>query len=397
LKKLYFDCFSGVSGDMIIGSLLHLGVKLKDLRRELNKLRVKGYKLSAKLVDRSGIKACKFDVNPGKDKVERNLKEIRNIIKTSRLNDKIKKTTILIFEKLAESEAKIHGVTPEEIHFHEIGNIDSIVDVVGTVIGINLLGIDEIYSSPIPFSRSGIRMEHGIYPGPSPAVLELLRGVEMYESGRNEELVTPTGAAILAVLSKGFDTFPRMRIAKIGYGAGTRNSSDYPNVVRAILGDDDHYVKGMERDTIVVIETNIDDMNPEAFDNLFDRLLSLKEVLDVSIINAVMKRGRPGHIVKVISKENGVKRVVDTLFKESTTIGVRYYEANRFKIRRKEEVINTKYGDIKVKIVDEPKLGIRKFKAEYEDCKRAANRYKVTLNDIYEEVNRLLIREIRFK
>jgi hypothetical protein len=397
LKKLYFDCFSGVSGDMIIGSLLHLGVKLDVLNEELGKLRVKGYKLSAKFVDRSGIKACKFDVNPGKNKAERKLKEIKNIIETSILNDKIKKTTILIFKKLAEAEAKIHGVTPEEIHFHEIGSIDSIVDVVGAVIGINLLDIDEIYSSAIPFSRSRIKMKHGIYPGPSPAVLELLRDVEMYESGRNDELVTPTGAAILTVLSKAFGTFPRMTISKIGYGAGTRNSHAYPNVVRAILGEDNQYPEGMERDTVVVIESNLDDMRPEAFDNLFDRLLLLKEVLDVSIINAVMKRGRPGHIVKVISKESGAKRVTDTLFKESTTIGVRYYKAERFKIRRKEEIINTKYGDIGVKIVNEPKLGIRKFKPEYEDCKRAANRYKVALNDVYDEVNRVFAREIKFE
>jgi len=393
LKRLYFDCFSGASGDMILGSLLHLGVKIEALREELNKLPVKGYKLSAKFVDRSGIKACKFNVTPGKDKTERKLKEIRSIIQRSKLNDKVKKTAVLIFEKLAEAEAKIHGVKPEEIHFHEVGAIDSIVDVIGTTIGINLLGIDESYSSAIPFSRSLIKMEHGLYPGPSPAVLELLRGVEMYESERNEELVTPTGAAILKVISKGFGSFPRMRISKIGYGAGTRNSHEYPNVLRAILGEDNINSEGMEKDTVVVIESNIDDMSPEAFDNLFDKLLLLEEVLDVSIINAVMKRGRPGHIVKVISKKSGLQRVTETLFKESTTIGVRYSEANRFKLRRKEQIISTRYGDIRVKIVDEPKLGIKRFKPEYQDCKIAANRHNVSLREVYDELNKIHLKE----
>ena len=393
MKRLYFDCFSGASGDMILGSLIHLGVKIEALRSELSKLPVKGYKLSAKFVDRSGIKACKFNVTSGKDKTERKLKEIRSIIQRSKLNDKVKKTAVLIFEKLAEAEAKIHGVKPEEIHFHEVGAIDSIVDVVGTVIGINLLGINEIYSSAIPFSRSLIKMEHGRYPGPSPAVMELLRGVEMYESERNEELVTPTGAAILSALSKGFGAFPRMRISRIGYGAGTRNSHAYPNVLRAILGEDNHDSEGMEKDIVVVIESNIDDMNPEAFDNLFDRLLSLEEVLDVSIVNAMMKRGRPGHIVKVISKKGGVQKVTETLFKESTTLGVRYSEANRFKLRRKEQIISTRYGDIMVKIVDEPELGIKRAKPEYQDCKSAANRHNISLKEIYDEVNRVIDRE----
>ena len=393
MKRLYFDCFSGTSGDMILGSLIHLGVKLETLRSELSKLPVRGYKISAKFVDRSGIKACKFNVTPGKDKTERKLKEIRSIIQRSKLNDKVKKTAILIFEKLAEAEAKIHGVKPEDIHFHEVGGIDSIVDIVGSIIGIDFLGIDEIYSSAIPFSRSLIKMEHGRYPGPSPAVLELLRGVEMYESERNEELVTPSGAAILKVISKGIGSFPRMRISKIGYGAGTRNLDGYPNVLRAILGDDNIDSEGIERDTVVVIETNIDDMSPEAFDNLFDKLLLLEEVLDVSIINAVMKRGRPGHIVKVISKKSGVQRVTETLFKESTTLGIRYFEANRFKLRRKEQIISTRYGDIMVKIVNEPELGIKRAKSEYQDCKSAANRHKVTLKEIYDEVNRVIDRE----
>jgi len=235
-------------------------------------------------------------------------------------------------------------------------------------------------------------MEHGLYPGPSPAVLELLRGVEMYESERNEELVTPTGAAILKVISKGFGAFPRMRISKIGYGAGTRNSREYPNVLRAILGQDNINSEGMEKDTVVVIESNIDDMSPEAFDNLFDKLLLLEEALDVSVVNAMMKRGRPGHIVKVISKEGGAQKVTETLFKESTTLGVRYTEANRFKLRRKERIISTRYGDIRVKIVDEPELGIKRAKPEYEDCKSAANRHNVSLQEIYDEVNRVIDR-----
>lgn len=387
MKKLYFDCFSGVSGDMIVGSLLHLGLQLRVLEGELSKLPIKGYKLDAKTVNRAGIHGCKFNVILTEGQTERRLKDIKGIIQRSRLKDVIKKTAISIFEKLAEAEAKIHGVEPEEVHFHEIGALDSIVDIVGTVIGIEILGIDEIYSSAIPFSRSQIKMEHGVYPGPAPAVLELLGGVEMYESNRKEELVTPTGAAILSVLSKGFGHFPRMKISKIGYGAGTRNPSDLPNVLRAIMGEDSQSYQGIETDRVIVIETNIDDMNPEAFENLFEKLLSEEKVLDVSLINTIMKRGRPGQIIKIISRYDGIQRVSEILFRESTTIGVRYYDATRFKLRREQKTVPTRYGNIMVKIVDEPKLGIKRAKPEYEDCKRAANRHKVSLREVYNEVN----------
>ncbi len=375
---------------MVIGSFLHIGLKIETLREELSKLPIKGYELGVKLVDRSGIRGCKFDVIVEEAQSERKLKEIKAIIQKSKLKDKVKKTAILIFERLAEVEAKIHGLPLEEIHFHEIGGVDSIVDIVGTVIGIDLLGIDEIYSSAIPFSRSSIKMEHGIYPGPAPAVLELLEGAEMYESGRKEELVTPTGAAILTVLSKRFGAFPRMMISKIGYGAGTRNPRGFPNVLRAILGEDYQLSQGIETDRVVIVETNIDDMNPETFDNLFEKLLSVKEVLDVALINTVMKSGRPGQIVKIICSQGIVEKVSEILFRESTTIGVRHYEANRFKLNRKQKTISTKYGDIRVKIVDEPKLGIKRAKPEYEDCKSAANRHKVSLKEIYDEVNRIL-------
>lgn len=379
---------------MIVGSLLHLGLELKTLENELTKLPIKGYKLDAKPINRAGIRGCKFNVILTEEQAERRLKDIKNIIHKSKSTDKIKKTAILIFEKLAEVEAKIHGVAPEEIHFHEIGGVDSIVDIVGTAIGINLLGIDEIYSSAIPFSRSRIKMEHGDYPGPAPAVLELLRGVEMYESGRKEELVTPTGAAILSVLSKGFGQFPRMKISKVGYGAGTRNPRGFPNVIRAILGEDDQSSKGIETDRVVIMETNIDDMNPETFENLIDKLLRAEGVLDVSLINTVMKRGRPGQIVKIISRHDRIQKVSEILFRESTTIGVRYYEVNRFILRRKQKIASTRYGDIRVKIVDEPKLGIKRAKPEYEDCRTAANRHGVSLREVYNEVNLAIERDL---
>jgi pyridinium-3,5-bisthiocarboxylic acid mononucleotide nickel chelatase len=386
LKKLYFDCFSGVSGDMIVGSLLHLGLELQTLENELRKLPIKGYKLEAKPANRSGIEGYKFNVILTEKQVERRLKDIKKIIVKSKSTDRIKKTAFSIFEKLAEVEATIHGVAPEEIHFHEIGGVDSIIDIVGSVIGIDLLGIDEIYSSAIPFSRSRIKMEHGIYPGPAPAVLELLRGVEMYESNRKEELVTPTGAAILSVLSKQFGRFPRMKVSKIGYGSGDRNPRGTPNVLRAIMGENDQLSQGIETDRVVVTETNIDDMSPEAFDNLFDKLLSAEEVLDVSLINTVMKRGRPGQIVKIISRHDGIHKVSEILFRDSTTIGVRYYDANRFKLRTKQRTVSTKYGDIRVKIANEPELGIKRAKPEYEDCKKAAKRHKVSLREVYDEV-----------
>jgi pyridinium-3,5-bisthiocarboxylic acid mononucleotide nickel chelatase len=379
---------------MIVGSLLHLGLELEILEYELSKLPLKGYKLDAKPVNRAGMQGCKFNVILSNEQTERKLEDIKNIIQKSKHKDRIKKTAITIFEKLAEVEAKIHGVTPKEIHFHEIGGLDSIVDIVGAVIGIDILGIDKIYSSAIPFSISQIEMQHGVYPGPAPAVLELLRGVEMYESGRKEELVTPTGAAILSVLSEGFGNFPRMIISKIGYGAGTRNPRGSPNVLRAIMGEDDQFPQGVETDRVVVLETNIDDMTPEAFENLFDKLLSAEGVLDVSLINTVMKRGRPGQIVKIISRNDGIQKVSEILFRESTTIGVRYYETNRFRLRRKQKIVSTRYGDIRVKITDEPQLGIKRTKPEYKDCKRAANRHKVSLREVYDEVNMAIGRDL---
>ena len=392
MRILFFDCFAGVSGDMLVGSLLDLGLEFELLRRELNKLNMEGYSIDVRRENRAGITGCRFEVSVGEGQPERKLDDIRVIIGESSLDEDVKAKSIQVFEKLAQVEAKIHGTTPDRIHFHELGGIDTVVDIVSTVVGLKALGVKEVYSSRIPFSRGTIKMEHGLYPGPPPAVLELLSGVGMYESGRSEELVTPTGATLLVTLSKSFGFFPSMKILRVGYGAGARNPSGFSNVLRAIMGEKEGE-EGLESEKLTVVETNIDDMSPEGFDHLTERLLSIEGVYDVSLENVIMKKGRPGVLVSVICLDEKTVEVAKTLLRESTTLGVRYYNVYRYKLKRREEKVSTRYGDIRVKIVDEPGLGIKRAKPEYEDCKDAAARHGVLLSAVYDEVKRALDRD----
>ena len=382
MKIAYFDCFAGASGDMILGALLDLGLNKEALFEELKKLPIDGYEISVKDEVKLNIKAKRVEIIAKDQGKRRGLKEIREIIGNSRLSEEVKKVSIEIFERLARAEAKIHGVSPDEVHFHEIGAIDSIVDVVGSVIGIRYHGIEVIFSSRIPIGDGFIEGEHGTLPVPAPATAELLKGIPIYHNGIGSELITPTGAAILSTLSKGFGEFPPMTLEKVGYGAGRRDLEGIPNVLRIFIGYDEG---GYKRDKVYIIETNIDDMNPEFYEILMEELFS-KGALDVFMTNIHMKKSRPGILLNVIGYARDLKGLIDTIYKFSTSIGVRYYEADRIMLDRKIEYIETRYGKVGVKIAFKGDRIIN-YHPEYEDCKRICREKGIPLKDIYNEIN----------
>ena len=308
MKTLYFDCFSGISGDMIIGALLDLGLDLKYLEQELKKLNIKGYRIEAKKVIKNGIAAAKFDVvelhshHGNQDHHhERNIAEIDSIIGKSRLSEEIKNTIKKIFHRIAAAESKIHRVPINKIHFHEIGAIDTIIDVAGAVIGLNKLGIEKAYCSKLNVGTGFVEFSHGKWPVPAPATAEILKNVPIYHNNTKAELVTPTGAAIITALAESFGEMPAMKLEKIGYGAGTRDLQQ-PNVVRAFYGELDESISKFD-DYISIMETNIDNMNPEIFPYVIERLME-NNALDAYTEPIDMKKNRIGIKITVLSYKN---------------------------------------------------------------------------------------------
>ncbi|MCX5909490.1 MAG: nickel pincer cofactor biosynthesis protein LarC, partial [Deltaproteobacteria bacterium] len=329
MKILYFDCFSGVSGDMTLSALVHLGLPEDRLRQELQKLGWQNYSLEFSRGSRSGISALAMQVIPGqKPEDPRHFSSIRQRIAESPLSEKVKEISIAIFQRLAEGEARVHNQPIAEVHFHEVGAIDSIVDIVGTAIGIDYFKPDRILTSFLPMGRGFVDCRHGRLPLPAPATLEILKGYPTQNADVEGELVTPTGAAIVASLSQGAETFPAMKIEKIGYGMGKREFPDRPNLLRLVMGEaNDTY----EADRVVVLEANIDDMNPEFYDYLMEGLFR-RGALDVSLSPLMMKKNRPGTLLRVIAEEREAERLGEFVLDESTTLGVRSYSVKRKKI-----------------------------------------------------------------
>ncbi len=309
MKLLYLDCFAGTSGDMFLGALLDLGVSEDTLRRELEKLHLPGYRISSRHVTKQNISATKFDVAVIEDASvrtpspmlhavvheHRGYSEIAAIIDKSGLSQRVKDRAVAVFRRIGEAEAKIHGIPLEKIHFHEIGAVDSIVDIVGACIAVELLGVDEIQASPPRLGSGFVETAHGRFPVPAPATLELLKGIPVQSSNEPVELVTPTGAALLAEFCARFGPMPAMSIEKIGYGAGMRDLEKTPNVLRAVLGETSAAASTAdEADAVAVIETNIDDMNPQLFGDVMERLLAAG-ALDVFLTPVQMKKNRPVH------------------------------------------------------------------------------------------------------
>jgi len=380
MRIAYFDCFSGASGDMILGSLIDAGLSAGRLREELRKLRIPTVHLRAKKVLKGGISATQVIVEGKSEKrSHRNSKEILRIIERSSVESEVKEKSEEIFKRIASVEAKIHQTPMEEVHFHELGGLDSIVDIVGSVWGIQQLGIEKIYVSKVNVGTGFVKCEHGILPVPAPATLSLMEGKPIYSSGVERELLTPTGAAILTTLGSEFGSMPPIKVDRIGYGAG-RDNLPHPNLLRLIIGTSES-ISGKEK--VVVIETNIDDMNPQFYDYVMERLLAM-EVLEVFITPILMKKNRPGHLLTIICPSEKLPSVTKFLLRETTTLGLRWHEEERAKTDREILTGKTKYGKIRFKLARWEGRVVN-LSPEYEDCKRLALEKKVPLKEVFEE------------
>lgn len=377
MKILYFDCFSGVSGDMTLAALLNLGLPEEKLRLDLAKLGLKNYSLNIFQGSRNGIAAAGLEVKVGpREEHHRHFSDIGNMIESSSLEPGVKKISLEIFQCLAEAESRVHSQKLEEVHFHEVGAVDSIVDIVGTAIGIDYFQPEKIFSSELPMGRGFVQCQHGRLPLPAPATLEILKGYPVKSVEVDGELVTPTGAAIVAKLSSGVSSFPAMAVEKIGYGMGKKEFPDRPNLLRLVLGE---ATAAYLADRVIILEANIDDMNPEFYDYLMERLFE-SGALDVSLNPLLMKKNRPGTLLRVIVEEQDAEALSELILRESTTLGVRNYAAGRKKLPREVREVETKYGKIRVKI-----SGDQRFQPEYEDCKRIALDRGVPLQEVYRE------------
>ncbi|MGA9772693.1 MAG: nickel pincer cofactor biosynthesis protein LarC [Blastocatellia bacterium] len=381
MRALYFDCFAGISGDMIIGALIDLGVDPDALSEQLSSLGLTAYQVKAERVKRSGIAAVKFNVKVDEGRQPaRTLADISEIINRADLSGQVKARSIQIFERLAEAEARVHGSTPDRVHFHEVGAVDSIIDTVGAMIGLEMLGVDRFFASPLRLGQGTVQTQHGLMPVPAPATAELVRGVPVYAGELEGEFVTPTGAAIVTTLCERFGPLPEIQITRAGYGAGSRDPKGFPNALRVVMGDlsesgakpDDE--SRHKSDSVMVVETNIDDMNPQAYGFVMDRAFALG-ALDVFIVAAQMKKGRPGVLLTVLCEPGATDLIIEMLLEETTTLGVRYYAAKRRVLERAIETVETEYGSIRMKVA---RTGDRTlhFLPEYDDCARLAARYE---------------------
>jgi len=379
MKLLYLDCFAGISGDMLLGALLDLGVAEAALRTELTKLKLPGYSISTRRVVKQNIAATKFDCDTGHEHHHRGYTEIAGMITGSGLSENVKRRALHVFRRLGEAEAKIHGVPLEQIHFHEIGAVDSIVDIVGVCVALDLLGVDEVQASPVPLGSGFVETAHGKFPVPAPATLELLKGVPVQPSNEAVELVTPTGAALLAEFCCRYGPMPALTVEKIGYGAGTRDLPQTPNVLRAVLGETSG---GAKSDTVAVIEANIDDMNPQWFGDVMERLL-VNGALDVFLTPVQMKKNRPGTLLTVLCEPRDADRFVELVLTHTTTFGVRLHEARRRMLAREIVRVPTRFGEIEVKVGRYNGKVVTRS-PEYESCKRAAALANVPVREVYD-------------
>jgi uncharacterized protein (TIGR00299 family) protein len=376
MKTLYFDCFAGASGDMILGALVGVGVDPRALREQLSLLDVSGYEIEFAAVNRSGLSATHARVHTAHEHAHRHLGDILKIIYASRLDEKVKERAARIFSRLAEAEARVHNEPIEKIHFHEVGALDAIVDVVGACIGFELLGVERFLSSPLHVGSGTVRMAHGVFPVPPPAVAELLAGVPIYSTEISGELVTPTGAAIIRTVCEGYGPLPQMRVERTGYGAGTREYENFPNALRLMLGDDEAQAAATT-ERLLVIETNIDDMSPQLFGYVMEQALD-GGALDCYLTPVQMKKNRPGVLLTILCRPQEREALTELLFRETTTLGVRCYEVERRALERETVRAETPYGPIDVKVARLNGRVVNQM-PEYEQCRAAARAMGVAL------------------
>ena len=384
---LYVDMFSGISGDMMLGALMDLGVPTDWLTEKLSHV-LNGFRLRATSVYRHHLKATDLVVETHEGRgVSRNYKDIRALIENALLPEKVKLNSLKAFQKIAEAESGIHGHDIETIHFHEIGGIDSIVDIIGSFLCVDYLGIDTVYASVIPLGSGVVNCAHGVLPVPVPAVLAILKDTPVTSSDAGTEIVTPTGAAIITTLASSFGPMPDMRIRKTGYGAGKRETgSSLPNLLRLILGEktENENNAAIHKEIIQVIKTNIDDMSPEISGYLMETLLE-NQALDVSYTPIQMKKNRPGLQIEVLCRKEDLDAIIHLLLSETSSIGVRVHECERFFLFREPAQIQTSFGTLQVKKIIDPDHRVR-FIPEYEAIKKIAKENKLPFQGVYNSV-----------
>lgn len=389
-RILYIEPFAGVSGDMFLGALLDLGARLDHLTETLRLLGLGGYELEAGKCLKSGISATRFEVRPvheeshphaGGEHRHRGFREIRELIERSGLSPWVREKAVAAFEKLAVAEGRIHDQPPEQVHFHEVGALDSIIDLVGAMVALEEYQPATVLCAAVNLGQGALHCRHGRYPVPAPAALELLRGVPVYSDGTEGELTTPTGAALLATLVRHFGPRPPMRVRAVGYGAGTRDIPGVANVLRVTLGERAGQADGAETDEQVgVLEATIDDMNPQLLGHVFERALSAG-ALDIYLTPVHMKKGRPGAELTVLCRPAEVDALMRLLFAETSTLGIRHRLSWRKVLERRVETVETEYGPvgIKVGLLDGRRVN---FAPEFEDCRRCAEQKGVTVKQV---------------
>ena len=393
MKIAYFDCFAGISGDMLLGALVDAGLDPGLLQEEIGKLDLPHLSTNFNPVSRHDIAAIQakvcfgsgpvapgrehhLDLNPEPHGHNR-LGHILSVIRSSRLDEDVKATSIRIFERLAQAEAQVHGVSVDEVHLHEVGSHDAIVDIVGTVAALRLLAIDEVYASTLRMGTGFVQCAHGSYPIPAPGVLALCQDIPCEQTQIRAELVTPTGAAIITTIARAFGSPPAFVQESVGYGAGSRDLDEIPNLLRVRIGSTP---QALSQDRAVLFEANIDDMNPEIYGYLFD-LLFERGARDVYITPVQMKKGRPGNLLSILADESLLDVMVGTVLAETTTMGVRFHFVERRKLERSVTSVATPYGPVSVKVCSLD--GIRRLAPEYEDCARLARRHEVPIQAVY--------------
>jgi uncharacterized protein (TIGR00299 family) protein len=386
MKLAYFDCFSGISGDMTLGALVDAGCDVATLRQELQGLELPGWSISSEKVWKNGMSATHVRVAFEEQTKHRSLSTILDILTKSRLAPQVRDRAAAIFQKLGEAEARVHDVPVERIHFHEVGALDAIVDIVGSCIGFSALGIESFSCSPLNVGGGIAKMAHGVLPVPAPATAALLKGKPTYSNGVQRELVTPTGAAIVATLCDSFGPQPPMSVTSIGYGAGTIELEGQPNVVRIMIGDATPSVVAGFDEEVAVIEANLDDMNPQIYGYVSEKALAAG-ALDVYTTSVQMKKNRPGTLLTILCRPAETEKLMTLIFAETTTLGVRSYRAQRRALPREFVQVSTSFGEVRVKL-SRVNGTILHAAPEYEDCRKLAAEKNVPLQQVMSEALR---------
>ena len=383
MRIAYGELIGGISGDMFVAALLDLGLPLGTLKAELKKIPTLKFTLKTSKKNVHAVRASQFQVICPPQEAPRSWDQIRNLLQRSKLSSSVKQTSVEIFARLAQAEAKIHGVAVDKVHFHEVGATDSIIDIVAAAIGLEALAIAQLHFSKIPLGHGITRSQHGPLPVPGPATLELLKGLPTFGIDLESETVTPTGAALVKALGSGFGDQPSMTIDRIGYGTGQKDFANRPNLFRLSVGAP---AANLPHEEMFVIETNIDDMNPQHFDHVMERLFAAG-ARDVFLAPIQMKKNRPATLLTVICDLANRDRLAALILQETSTIGLRYYPVGRILLARTSKQVKTRYGEVTVKIVTQPD-GSKRATPEYDDLKRIATAKRINLRTLHDEVMR---------